>query len=312
MIGWFFAGLAGAVAVAPFLREWARPRMSAAARHAAPGQFATLSKGVTHYQWLGATEGPVAVCVHGLTTPSFVWGPIAERLGAQGFRVLVYDLYGRGYSDRPRGAQTSEFFITQLEELLADQGVREDITLLGYSMGGAIASAYAARHARTLRRLILLAPGGLGHDLGPVADLVVNQKRIGTWLALAFYARSLRQATETERDLPSEIDGMVDLQIAETRWRGFTPAVLSSLRGIMDEDLETVHRKIAKAGVPVVTVWGGDDEIIPVALTEKLRDWNPQTAIHVIEGAGHTIAYTHVDAVMAGIGDLCKPADYGP
>jgi pimeloyl-ACP methyl ester carboxylesterase len=121
----------GLLAAAPFLREMSKSEMDDTARRHAPGAFATLSRGVTHYRWMGAARGPVAVCVHGLTTPSFVWYGIAQGLGAIGFRVLIYDLYGRGYSDRPDGPQDSAFFVTQLEDLLEDQGVDGDITLLG-------------------------------------------------------------------------------------------------------------------------------------------------------------------------------------
>ena len=129
-MSWVLAILA-VIAAAPFLREAARPRMGARARRDAPGSFVTLSQGVTHYRWLGARTGPVAVCVHGLTTPSPVWEAAAETLGQLGYRVLVYDLYGRGYSDRPRGTQDADFFARQLSDLLEDQGIEGAITLLG-------------------------------------------------------------------------------------------------------------------------------------------------------------------------------------
>ncbi|EEB85586.1 alpha/beta fold hydrolase [Roseobacter sp. GAI101] len=78
--------------------------MNDVARGSAPGQFAELSRGVTHYEWVGPARGPVAVCVHGLTTPSFVWRSITKGLVLMGFRTLIYDLYGRairiGQADR--------------------------------------------------------------------------------------------------------------------------------------------------------------------------------------------------------------------
>lgn len=301
MIGWLGLTAAATAAAAPFIMETIRPRMGEAARRNAPGQIARLPRGDTHYRWLGAAEGPVAVCVHGLTTPSFVWEPVAERLGRMGFRVLVYDLYGRGFSARPGGAQDSDFFITQLEDLLDHEGVDGDVTLLGYSMGGAIATAFAARHHVRLRQVVLIAPAGLGHDLGPIADVAVNYNWLGRWLILGFYGRSLRQATEAERGLPSAIEGMVDRQIAETRWKGFAPAVLSSLRGIIDEDLEPAHRTIAESGLPVLAIWAGKDEVIPISGLGKLAEWNRDARQEVIEDAGHTVAYTHVDEVAAAL-----------
>ena len=301
MTWWAVIAIVAAVAIWPFAVEALRPRMNRTRREAAPGQFATLSQGVTHYQWLGPEAGPVAVCVHGLTTPSFVWGPIAEDLAQSGYRVLTYDLYGRGFSDRPRGAQDSAFFIRQLDELLENQGVTGEITLLGYSMGGAIVSAFAAEQAGRLRQLVLLAPAGLGHDLGPVADMAVKYNFLGRWMMLGFYAKSLRRATESERGGHERVDRIVDLQIAETRLKGFAPAVLSSLRGILDEDLEDAHRTVAGAGVPVLAIWGEKDDVIPLTCKDTLTEWNPQARQAVVPDAGHALAYTHPDAVMAAM-----------
>ena len=293
-----FAGVAGW----PFAAEALRPRMNTARRQTAPGNFAKLSRGLTHYRWLGSEGGPeggpVAVCVHGLTTPSFVWDPLARGLAGIGWRVLVYDLYGRGFSDRPGGAQDSAFFTRQLDELLQDQGIAGDITLLGYSMGGAIATAIAAPQPGRLRQLVLIAPAGLGHDLGPVARLAVNHDWLGRWLTLGFYPKSLRRATEAERGLPGQPAGMVDRQIAETRLKGFAPAVLASLRGVLDEDLDDAHRALAAAGVPVRAIWGDADEVIALSCRDRLADLNPEARQEVIAGAGHAVAYTHARQVL--------------
>lgn len=296
-------GLALVVA-APYLHEALKPHMDDKARRSAPGEFAELSRGCTHYRWLGATRGPVAVCVHGLTTPSFVWNGLAPGLGALGFRVLVYDLYGRGYSDRPSGPQDSAFFVTQLEELLEDQGVDGDITLLGYSMGGAIATAFAALFPERLRQLVLIAPAGLGHDLGPLAERVTHGGRLGRWMMQAFFARSFRKSTEAERDLPSSVEGIVDLQQGELHYRGFVPAVMASINGMVSEDLREEHHDIAQSRVAVLAIWGGQDSIIPISSMGDLAQINRAARQEVIEDAGHGLTYTHSAAVIHAMRDL--------
>ncbi len=301
--------LVAVVIAAPLVTEACRPKMNDTARRDAPGEFVGLSRGVTHYRWLGQARGPVAVCVHGLTTPSYVWGPIAKGLGRLGFRVLVYDLYGRGYSDRPGGPQDAAFFVTQLEELLEAQGIEDDITLLGYSMGGAIATAFAAHFPNRLRRLVLLAPAGMGHDLGPVTRLVVDRGRFGTWLMMAFYGRSFRQSLAAERGMETSIDGIVDLQAAELGFRGFRGAVLACLRGLLRAELEEEHREIGREGVPVLAIWGKDDEVISIAGLRKLAQWNPAARQEVVEGAEHALAYTHTDEVLHAMRDLMGPCN---
>lgn len=296
----------GLLAAAPFLREMFKPEMDDTARRQAPGNFATLSRGVTHYRWMGAARGPVAVCVHGLTTPSFVWYGVAQGLGAIGFRVLIYDLYGRGYSDRPDGPQDSAFFVTQLEELLEDQGVGGDITLLGYSMGGAITTAFAALYPERLRQIVLIAPAGLGHDLGPMARLVARGNMVSRWLMRAIFPRVFRQGTEAERDLPSSVEGIVDLQQDELRYRGFVPAIERSMSGMLSEDLAEAQVDIAEAGLPVLAIWGREDEIIPLSAMGRLAQINRNARQEVIEGAGHGLTYTHTDEVLHAMRDLMR------
>ncbi|MGK7654756.1 alpha/beta fold hydrolase [Roseovarius sp. B08] len=309
MIGWALVAAGAAIAAAPFAAEAVRSRVGDRHRAVASGQTANLPCGATFFSWQGPKNGPVAVCIHGLTTPSFVWGPIAEHLTNMGFRVLVYDLHGRGLSARPKGVQDSGFFNAQLLALLDHEGVEGDITVLGYSMGGAIASGFAASHPDRLRQLCLIAPAGLGHDLGPVADMAVSHPALGRWMMLGFYGRSLRRALDAERALPSAIPDMVDMQIAESRKHGFAPAVMASLRGIMDEDMTLAHRTIGEARIPTIAIWGEKDDVIPLSGRDRLSELNPSARNVVISGAGHALAYTHVSEVTA-ILDSLRVADH--
>ena len=97
----------------PYLGE--TEELNEATRASAPGSFVQLSDGCTHYELgnsllpagapFGDNKGkgvraPV-VLVHGFSVPYFIWDPTFEFLTKSGFRVLRYDLFGRGYSDRP-------------------------------------------------------------------------------------------------------------------------------------------------------------------------------------------------------------------
>ncbi len=302
MTGWgiLLAALA-LIALWPFAREAMRRPMDSSARATAPGDFVTLSQGVTHYRWIGPARGPVAVCVHGLTTPSLVWQAVAQGLARMGYRVLVYDLYGRGYSDTVSGLQDQAFFQQQLQDLLAAQGLKDDLTVLGYSMGGAIASAFVAEHPERVRRLILLAPAGMGHDLGRLAKFTRDTPLMGDWLMLLRFPAGHRKGTQAERALPSEVDGIVDYQQAELDRRGFVPAVLASLRGMLAQSLEQAHRSIGRSDIPVLAIWGRDDRVIPLAAMGQLAQWNRAARHEVIDGAGHGLTYTHATAILTAI-----------
>lgn len=299
-------GLLILLAAAPIVIERRRPNMSAQIRETAPGQFTDLNNGITHYQWIGPIRGPVAVCVHGLTTPSFVWQGLARGLAAMGYRVLVYDLYGRGYSDRPSGPQDSTFFVDQLEELLADQGVKDDFTLIGYSMGGAIATAFAAQHPDRVRQLVLLASAGLDTKFGRGVQFTQKVPVLGDWLMLATFARHHRQVALSEVGQPSSVPNISDLMQNEIKYQGYIPAVLASLRGILALDMSSDLKSIHRAGVPVLAVWARHDTTIPLSALGRMTTVCRSAKQEVIDDAGHGLVYTHTDQVLDALQDTLQ------
>jgi len=294
---WLLLFLAALIAI-PLVNEYNRRVMDDAVRGKAPGKFATLPKGVTHYSWYGPARGPVVICVHGLTTPCFVWRGMIKGLALLGFRVLIYDLYGRGYSDRPRGRQDAAFFLRQLADLMTHQEVRGTVTLIGYSMGGAIATCFAAAHPERVRQLILLAPAGMQHAVSRQIAFLRDWRGIGDWLMLAFYPRAHRKGIASEAHLASSVLNIGDLQEAELDFKGFVPAVLSSLRGILSRELKAEHQQIAAAGIPTIAIWGRDDTVIPLSALGTLTEWNRNVQQEVIDGAGHGLTYTHTDKLI--------------
>lgn len=282
----------------PVIAELRRSPMDDSQRGGAGGQFVALSKGVTHFQWHGPARGPVIVLVHGLTTPSFVWRGMTRRLANEGYRVLTYDLYGRGYSDKPKGPQNRRFFVDQLAELLASEGVGDDLTIVGYSMGGAISTCFASAYPDRVRHLILLASAGMHRPSGGLIGFIKNTPVIGDWLTLAAYPRMLRKGLRAEQNLPGTVPHINALQLDELDRRGFVPAVLASLRGILSEDLSRDHKGLAERGIPVLAIWGREDDVIPAGSVGVLAEWNRDAHHEVIEGAGHGLTYTHTDEVL--------------
>ena len=286
------------VAFAPYIAERRRLVIDDDARADAPGEFIDLKHGRTHYRYFGPQSAPLAVCVHGLTTPSFVFEALADGLVAKGYRVLVYDHYGRGFSDRPTAAQDREFFVSHLDELLNALGEHEKFLLIGYSMGGAVAAAYTAAFAQRVRNLVLVAPAGMGHQLGPLANFVRVMPGIGDWLFMAGYGRSHRKGTEKERALHSAVPFVVDRQQRELQYRGFLPSVLSSLRNGLRAQAKADHQSIHEAGTKVVAIWGAADDVIPLDCKDKMAGWNPAAEQVVVPDEGHSLPYTHPDAVL--------------
>lgn len=303
---WLLLVLIAAIVALPFVLESRRKPMDAQARKQMPGQLADLPLGKTHYRWIGPNRGPIAVCVHGLTTPSFVWEHLAEGLAGMGYRVLIYDLYGRGYSDRPDGEQNRRFFLNQLEALLENQEIKGDFTLIGYSMGGAIATCYASAHPDRVRQLILLTPGGLGDTAGQLVHFMQRTPVIGDWLMLALFPRTHASYIAKERKAHDANAGVYDLQLRELDYRGFVPAVLSSMRGILSENLFADHTKLHHEGVPVLAIWGRDDNTVPLSAMGRMVEASRSTKHEVVDDAGHGLPYTHADRVLAAVSESLR------
>lgn len=290
----------------PPLAEAFRPPIDARRRRKASGEVVQLSAGQTYYEWRGAARGPVVVCIHGLTTPSYVWTPLAVALTALGVRVLTYDLYGRGLSDRPQGPQTRAFFVTQLDELLTALEVTRGVTLMGYSMGGAIAAAFAQDRPERVDRLVLLAPVGLGHRMNRFLTFCARVPVLGDGLMRLF--GGLVHRSGVDRSLPPnpELPDMAQRMAAEMGVRGTLPAVLSSLRGMMAEDMAPTHRALAVTSLPVLAIWGEADRVIPLAGMGRLVQINRNARQVELPGATHALPYTHPDAIMGALTEFLR------
>lgn len=306
MMGWVIPIVAILVLAAlPMLAERSRHGADTF-RDQALGRFAKLSQGATHYQWLGPSRGPVIVCIHGLTTPSPVWFAIADGLARLGYRILIYDLYGRGFSNAPDADQTGDFFARQLGDLLDDQEIFEDVTLMGYSMGGSIATHYTAKHPDRVRRLILLASGGAWLREDRLTEFSRTVPLLGDWIHAVLITRRERSALRAQLGHKFDIQGIVELQLAEYKSKGFVRSVLSSRRHMLADTQEDAHRTIGRADVPVVAIWAEKDEVIPLKSLGSLTQWNRSIRSEVIKGAHHNIGYANSAEVINVLADVLR------
>ncbi|KAK2003140.1 alpha/beta-hydrolase [Colletotrichum falcatum] len=105
--------------------------------------------------------------LHGIGTPCLALGGVAAEFVARGWRVMTFDFFGRGYSDAPLDIpHDARLYTTQILLALASSPLpgwtgNDAFHLLGYSLGGAVAAAFASSHPHLVRSLTLVAPGGL-------------------------------------------------------------------------------------------------------------------------------------------------------
>ncbi|MZR13596.1 alpha/beta fold hydrolase [Maritimibacter sp. DP07] len=305
-MAWIIVGIVVVVALAPFVAERLRRPVARDRKAAEAGDFARLSGGLTHYRWYGSEAPHVIVLIHGLTTPHWVFAGLTRGLNMLGYQVLAYDLYGRGLSDRPSEPQSPQFFLHQLTELLDELGLEGPVSLMGYSMGGVIASLFAATYPERVDRMILLATAGIDYTPAPPLSTAGRIGALGDWLWLTTGGRALRAAAARDAAGPTVIPDIADRMQAETTRRGYLPAVLSAHRQTLAIDLADLHRDVGKTTIPVLAIWGGDDAVIPLTAMGKLTQWNRRARHHVVEGVGHNLPHTAPNEIMTAITTFFK------
>lgn len=255
-----------------------------AARKAAGGSYVKLGDGVTHYELSGADTGRLVVLVHGNSVPYYIWDSTTVALRAAGFRVLRYDMYGRGTSDRPNTTYNADLLDRQLVQLLDAVRAPKTFDLAGLSMGGLVVATFADRHPDRLRTLTMLDPAAGGR---------------GT-LPRSFSIPGLREFLWQTRDVPKMADGQPSDFAEPTRWPGwadryrpqthydgFGRAMLSTRIENAKIDKDSVLALVAKHNIPTLLIWGTEDKTVPYVHAKTVRHLLPAAEFHSIPGAGH-------------------------
>ncbi|RED97081.1 alpha/beta fold hydrolase [Marinoscillum furvescens] len=164
--GWKIFWIASLCGVATlFLVHWLMARdqetavLTPKTLQGAPGKFATLTFGDTHYQLAGPENAPLILLIHGGGIAGLeVWSQTTPYLLRQGYRVLSYDLYGRGYSARPEVPQSTSMLHQQLVELLQYLKIDEPFHTVALSMGSMVAMDLHRSHGELMDKIVLVDP----------------------------------------------------------------------------------------------------------------------------------------------------------
>ncbi len=265
----------------------------------APGKTCTLSAGTIYYTDSGDRHAPVIVMVHGFSVPHFVFAQNAAALVENGFRVIQFDHFGRGWSDRPAGRYDTDFYDRELIELLDALDLHEPVGLVGYSMGGVIAAEFAARHPERLTGLLLLAPAGFSLNLfsNPLVRAIMRTPLLGDWYWQIFGRGLLLadpQLAQPHIDPTRCIQGDDTIQM---NYKGYLHAILATWRNLQMENRDTTFASAAANDVPIMTIFGGQDLTIRPESVTRLKKAAPQSRIEVLTQGNHGLGFELYDSV---------------
>ncbi len=262
------------------------------------GDFIKLSDGVTYYQWHGDPDGDMIVLVHGFMVPSFVFSSLTQTLAQAGFRVLTYDQFGRGFSDRPDTDYDAELLDRQLTELLGALEVHQPVHMLGYSMGGALATVFTAHHPEHIQTLTLIAPAGMAPDGGngsTILTRVLLSPGVGDWMIRVFGPTlAAKRAESGFSKAPDPVD-MGKRFLAQTKYDGFYESLLSILRFYpMDGSAKPSFKDVGNLDIPVLLIWGEEDTQEPLNSAQAIQTAIPHAKLSAYARFGHEITYAGV------------------
>lgn len=261
------------------------------------GTYIELADGVTHYQLAGPADGPVVVLVHGATVPMWTWDHLTASLAASGYRVLRYDKYGRGYSDRPAIDYNRGLYQRQLRELVDRLGLKTPFDLIGLSMGGATAVNFTAQYPERVRKLVLIAP--VIHDFEVPAAFRIPV--LGEFAARLVGIRFIvNRFADLLADIP-DFDAYHRLFSEQTTYRGFQQSLLSMIRGDALGNYDDAYRAVGRQERDALLIWGTDDAEITKDMIDAVCTSIPRLQFRPVSGTGHGIVFQKPALVQQAI-----------
>lgn len=285
---------AACLAAAYSIRNPETRDLDAAARQSLPGKFVALGDGVTHYDVAGPDSGQRVMLVHGFSVPSYIWDSTVTALTAAGFRVARYDTYGRGFSDRPDVAYTSDLYDRQLLQLLDSLGWRDKVDIVGLSMGGPVTANFTGKHPDRVRSLTLVDPAA-GTRGGPPSMFKIPGLGPILWQTIAVPPMADGQLSDFVE--PGKWPDWTSKYRTQMQYRGFGRALRSTLIESDGQVLDSVYAKVGALGTPTLLVWGVQDSTVSIKNADGVRKAIPQAQYHPVERAGHLPHMERTDIV---------------
>jgi pimeloyl-ACP methyl ester carboxylesterase len=261
-----------------------------------PGHVMDIDAYGVHY--LDNGEGPALLLIHGFGGQTFQYRRQVPYF-ARTHRVIVPDLKGFGYSERDANAGLSHSDqVAMLRTLLDRLGITR-VSIVGHSMGGAIAQRFAATYPEMVDALVLAAsmpadgrprsPRLPGVLLRPVLPLVAGAAA-SRLLAAGFDDPSLlTDEVREEYVRPARIKGSMDGLMQ----------MMCDVRSDQPVDL-------ARITMPVLLLFGAHDPVAPLGMAKQIRQRIPQARLTVIERAAHLLLEEQPDACNRAMADFLR------
>jgi len=248
----------------------------------------------THAAGSGAVGTPPRACLvlHGLGTTAEAMMEVARMLDGS-HRVVIPDLPGFGdhpmHGDMPHDWR---LYIDAIERFRAHEGLGQ-VDVVGTSMGGAFAAAYAATYPDSVRRIVLLSPAGV---IAPDQNEFMTRVAAGE-LPLdikddASFGEVLRLNFPNPPPIPAPVREQFVALAIERR-----PAFLRIIEDLRPFLVSGVEPMMPSIKTPALVLYGSLDQLTDPSMIEVWRSGLSAMEGEVYEGAGHVLLYDKPEEV---------------
>lgn len=253
-------------------------------------RFISLSPGLTvHVRDQGLRTGRALVFIHGSNASLHTWEPWVERLQNQ-YRIITLDLPGHGLTGaNPNGRYDIASYVDVVDQVMQRLGVPHAV-LAGNSMGGAVSWTYALSHPEKVDALVLVdaagAPSAKSRAL-PIGFRIARMPGVRT-LAEIITPRAMFEASlkTSVYDPAFAKPQMVDRYWELNRYPGNRAATLARFAQ-MRQNRAATSARLAAIKVPVLIMWGQEDNLIPVAAAQWFHKALPTSTMIIYPKVGH-------------------------
>jgi pimeloyl-ACP methyl ester carboxylesterase len=243
-----------------------------------------------HYLDWGNPGAPPVVCVHGYTSSAQAFNALARRFHDR-YHFVAMDVRGHGESAwSPAGAYQYRDQVGDLAAVVDKLGLSR-FTLIGTSMGGIIAMAYAGAHPDRLTHLVI-------NDIGP--DVEVGSQRITQMVgsrpdefetlddAMAYRRQMSPIVAGRALDDQRELALGVLRQRPDGRWMWkMDPAYIEQRVKIGPPERPALWPALQRVACPTLVVWGSDSDVLSEAQARRMVDTLADGELVTVSGIGH-------------------------